>query len=130
MIGLVISISIVSQAAYKTAPSIRKTQFRDEAAVKVKTDWRRPTAPRRPLPVTPVPREMAVPGREGLLPAPSTARPRLHSVPSVMMELFHRGPHDQLQAEIVRSLTPTAVGQSLPLTIRNLTIKPESLLNQ
>lgn len=47
-----------------------------------------------------------------------------------MMDLFHRGPHDQLQAEIVRSLTPKTVGQSFGFKIRKLTIKPERLLNQ
>ncbi|KAG8257668.1 Bone morphogenetic protein 10, variant 2 [Homalodisca vitripennis] len=53
--------------------------------------------------------EVTVYGHEMELPPPPPPRGALPPVPSVMMDLFRQGPHDQLPAEIVRSLTPRTI---------------------
>lgn len=41
---------------------------------------------------------------------PEIRRNVTRKVPTVMMELFERGPHDIIMAEIVKSVTPKVIG--------------------
>lgn len=56
--------------------------------------------------------EVDVIGREVDTEAWGSAREdRMKKIPTVMMDLYQKGPHDVIPAEIVKSLIPTKIGK-------------------